>query len=301
MCKSHYEVILYHDNATTREDMSMIKLFTDSTIDLTPAECDRLGVTTVPLTIHFGDQSYWEGIDMTHKEFYRRLRESDAMPTTSQINPAQFAAAFAPALQEGHEIIMIVVSSRVSGTCQSAQIAASAVPGRVHVVDSLSGSFGAQPLVYEAARLRDEGKLTAAQIAQALRDLTPRLRLYAVLDTLKYLRKGGRLSGGAALLGGLLGILPLVEVRDGKIGLLGKARGDRAGMQQLLALFQKEPVDPRFGICLAHADDETRLNKYLNYLRPYLGNIAIRISGLGSVIGTHAGPGVVGLSFVVAK
>ena len=230
----------------------MIKLFTDSTIDLTPAECDRLGVTTVPLTIHFGDQSYREGIDMTHKEFYRRLRESDAMPTTSQINPAQFAAAFASALQEGHEIIMIVVSSRVSGTCQSAQIAASAAPGRVHVVDSLSGSFGAQPLVYEAARLRDEGKLTAAQIAQALRDLTPRLRLYAVLDTLKYLRKGGRLSSGAALLGGLLGILPVVEARW-QNRPLGSA-GDRAGMQQLLVLFRR-PGSPLWHM-LGHADDE---------------------------------------------
>ncbi len=279
----------------------MFKLFADSTIDLTPEQCDQLGVTTVPLTIHFGDQTFRDGIDMTHKEFYRRLRAADTLPTTSQVNPAQFEDAFAPFLNDGQDILIITISGKLSATNQSAQLVADANPGRVHVVDSAMASFGAQLLIHEAVRLRDAGKMSAQEAADHLRTLVPRMRLYAVLDTLKYLRMGGRLSGGAALLGGILGILPVVAVRDGVVTSVAKVRGDRAGTQALLDFLEKEPADKKYGICFGHADDEARLEKYLTALRPHLEGYTIRTSGLGSVIGTHTGPGVVGLAYVAAE
>lgn len=279
----------------------MTRLFADSTIDLTPEECQQMGITTVPLTIHFGEQSYRDGVDMTHKEFYRRLRAADTLPTTSQVNPAQFEDAFAPYLQNGDDIVIITISGKLSATNQSAQLVADANPGRVHVVDSSMASFGAQLLIHEAVRLRDEGKKSAAQIADALRAIVPRMRLYAVLDTLKYLRMGGRLSGGAALLGGILGILPVVEVRDGVVTSVAKVRGDRAGMQTLLDFLEKMPPDPAYGICFGHADDEARLEKYLTFLRPHLHGLQIHTSSLGSVIGTHTGPGLVGIAYVLAE
>lgn len=279
----------------------MFKLFADSTIDLAPEQCEQLGVTTVPLTIHFGEQSYRDGVDMTHKEFYSRLRAADKLPTTSQVNPVQFEDAFAPYLKKGENIVVITISEKLSATYQSAKLVADANPGRVHVVDSSMASFGAQLLIYEAVRLRDAGTKTAAEAADALRSIVPRMRLYAVLDTLKYLRMGGRLSGGAALLGGILGILPVVEVRDGVVTSVAKVRGDRAGMQTLLDFLEKMPPDPAYGICFGHADDEARLEKYLTFLRPHLKGLAIRTSGLGSVIGTHTGPGIVGIAYVLAE
>lgn len=279
----------------------MIRLFADSTCDFTPQQAQELDIHTVPLTIHFGSQDYRDGIDMSHKEFYQKLRASDVLPTTSQVNPAQFEEAFAPYLAQGDDIVVLTISADLSATYQSAVTAAQKAPGRVHVVDTRCATYGAQLLLREAARLRDEGRLDAAQIAQQVGALAPRLRLYAVLDTLKYLKMGGRLSGGAAFIGAILGILPVVAVQEGKVVSIAKVRGDHAGMKALLELYQKDQPEARYGISFGHADDEQRLQKYLDFLTPHLGGAAIYRSSLGSVIGTHAGPGVVGIAYIASK
>ncbi len=277
----------------------MIRIIADSTCDFSPEEAASLRIDTVPLTIHFGHLTYLDGIDMTHAEFYRKLRAAETLPTTSQANPAQFEELFAAHAGAGDEIVVITISSLLSATLQSARIAAEKVaPGRIHLVDSGSATFGAQLLLREAVRLRDEGRLDAGQIAQRIRETAPRLSIYAVVDTLKYLKMGGRLSGSAALIGGFLGIKPVVQVRDGKVESVGKVRGEHSGIKALVERFDQDGPDLAFGVSFGNADAPERMEKYIAAFGARLDKTRVFKSGIGSVIGTHSGPGVVGVAYI---
>lgn len=276
----------------------MIKIIVDSTCDLTKEEAVSMSLEVLPLTINFSDEIYRDGIDLTPAEFYKKLRQAKALPTTSQINPAQFEQAFIPHIEKGDDIIVITLSSKLSATLNSAVIAAQAVcPERIHVVDSLSASMGISLLIKQAVKMRDAGKYSITEIVRTLRALVPRINVYAVLDTLKYLKKGGRLSGGAALIGGALGISPIVKVIDGRVESIGKVRSERAGMRALLTYVQEYGIDIAYGVAFGNADDWQKMMRYIEYLRPYLEGAEIFTGNLGSVIGAHTGPGVVGMAF----
>ena len=277
----------------------MIKIIVDSTSDLKKEECLSMGIEVLPLTIHFKEETYLDGIDLTPAKFYEKMRHADKLPTTSQVNPGQFEQAFIPYIESGDDILVITISSQLSATMQSAMIAAQAVcPERIHLVDSLSASFGAALLIRHAVKLRDTNKYTAAEIAGEINKLVPRLRLYAVVDTLKYLKMGGRLSGSAAFIGGALGITPIIEVIDGKVESIGKVRGEKAGMRALQEYIQKFRLDEAYGIGFGNADDPAKMDRYIEFLKPELGDAEIFTGDLGSVIGAHIGPGVVGLAYI---
>ena len=274
-----------------------VRIVVDSTADLRPEVKQRLHI--VPLTILFGEEEYIDGVTITHKEFYEKLVESDVLPTTSQATPHAFAKAFEEAKQANEEVVCITVSAVLSGTFQSANIAAQDYDN-VHVVDGHSVAIGSGILAEYALRLVDSG-LSAAEIAEKLRSVCKRIHVIAMLDTLEYLKRGGRISKTAACAGTLLSIKPVVNVRDGAINILGKARGSKQGNNLLVKEIENAGgVDFDMPVLLGYTGMSDAL------LQKYIGDSAALWQGhldqlsttvVGSVVGTHAGPGAVAVAF----
>lgn len=277
----------------------MIRIIIDSTCDYTKEDRQKYKLEMLPLTIHFGSESFLDSIDLDSKSFYHKLRQAKTLPTTSQVPPSDFEDAFRPHIQKGDEILVITISSLLSATYASAITAANAVdPDKIHVVDSNSGSFGSALLVNRAIKLRDEGKMTAKEIAEDLRQLAPRIHIYAALDSLKYLKMGGRLTGSAALIGTLLGIKPLIEVHQGKVQSVDKIRGEKNINKTLLDYFHKAKPKLEYGVTFGNSDAEAQMKELIRLFQPELEGVTIYQSDLGAVIGTHTGPGVVGVAFI---
>ena len=279
-----------------------VKIIVDSTADMAPAVAARVGI--VPLTIHFGQEEYIDGVTITGEEFYEKLVESDILPTTSQASPYVFEEAFREAVEAGFDVVCITCSSKLSGTCQSARIAAGEFPGRVHVVDSNSIALGSGILTEYALTLLDKG-LNAEEITWKLLQKREDIRLLALVDTLEYLKKGGRLSAAAALTGSLLNIKPVITLTDGEIKVLGKARGSRQGNNLLVQEIGKAGgVDFHKPVMLGYTGiSDALLRKYIadsgDLWQGHLDHLPCAI--VGSVVGTHAGPGAVAVAFFAAE
>jgi len=278
--------------------MAKVRLVVDSTIDVIPAV--RARVTAVPLSIHFGEQEYLDGVNLSHRAFYEKLIESDELPTTSQPTPDAFARAYADARAAGEDVVVLTISSRLSGTYQSAVIAAMEEPGHVYVVDSGTASIAAGVLAEYALRLVDAG-MSAAEVAAELEEARQRVTIIAMVDTLEYLMRGGRLSRTAAVAGEILSIKPVITVRDGEIVVLGKARGSRRANNLLVKQIEAAGgIDFERPLLLGYTGLDTQtLQKYIED-SAYLWEAhpdAIRSTMIGSVIGTHAGPGAIAAAF----
>lgn len=279
----------------------MIRILTDSAADLTPADRARPGVTVVPLQVVFsnGDTAL-DGVDITGDAYYERLKGEEKLPRTSQPSPDQFIEVFEQARAAGDQVVAVLLSSTLSGTWQCARLAAETCEFEdLWVVDSRTGSQGEAMLVREALRLRDEQGCTAEQIAAALEELKGRIRILGVVDSLKHLHKGGRLPAAVALVGGALGIKPVLSVMDGEIRLADTARG-RPGA--LVALFKQIDklggIDPQYGYVLLYSDEKSTVAPIHRYLHDNLHLTGGRVAQLGAVIGTHIGPGCAALVFV---
>lgn len=275
-----------------------VRIIVDSTTDLTPALKARLSI--VPLTVHFGDEEFIDGVTIDHKIFYEKLIESDVLPTTSQATPDAFGRVFEEIVAAGDTAVVLTISSALSGTCQSAVIAAADYPGRIFVVDSRSASIGAGILAELALRLVDSG-LSAAEIAAKLEKEREKICVVAMLDTLEYLKKGGRISKTVAFAGSLLAIKPVVALKDGEIVLLGKARGSRQGNNLLVQeISNAGGVDFSKPVLLGYTGlSDLLLQKYIEDSRDIWvhGTESLYTAPIGSVIGTHAGPGAIAAAF----
>lgn len=275
-----------------------MKLIIDSTVDINSAIKDRF--TIVPLTVHFGEEEYIDGVTIDHKQFYEKLIESDALPTTSQASPAAFAKVFEEATADGDEAVCITVSSKLSGTYQSACIAAEDFPGKVFVVDSRSAAIGSGILAELALKSMDEG-MGAKELAEYLEEIKEKIIVIAMLDTLEYLKKGGRISKTVAFAGGLLSIKPVVAVDDGEIKILGKARGSKQGNNLLVQEIHKAGgVDFSKPVLLGYTGlSDLLLKKYIEDSSALWQDAVTELNTtvIGSVIGTHAGPGAVAAAF----
>ena len=275
-----------------------VRIITDSASDLTPPY--RAEVTVLPMTVTFGTEEFQDGIDLNHKQFYEKLIEGEDLPTTSQISPAQFEEAFSQAVEAGETVVAVVLSSKLSGTYQSACMAAGEFPGKVFVVDSENATIGERVLVERALQLVDEG-LEASAIAAQLDREKEDIRLVALLDTLEYLKRGGRVSASVALVGGLLSIKPVVAVREGEVVVLGKARGSKNGNNLLVQEIQKTGgVDFTRPYKLGYAGlDDSLLQKYIqDSAKLWEGRVdALPIGTVGGTIGTHVGPGAIAVAF----
>ena len=275
-----------------------IRVITDSAADL-PQPC-RPEITVLPMAVTFGEEQFLDGVDLTHRQFYEKLIEGDALPTTSQINPAQFEEAFRRAVDDGEDVVAVVLSSKLSGTCQSARIAAEEFPGRVFVVDSENATIGQQILVRRALDLLDQG-LDAAAIAAELEKEKKDIRLVALLDTLEYLKRGGRISPSVALVGGLLSVKPVIAVEHGEVVMLGKARGSKNGSNLLVQEIRKtNGVDFDRPYLLGYTGlEDSLLQKYIADSAALWAEHtnALPIGTIGGTIGTHVGPGAVAVAF----
>lgn len=279
-----------------------VHIVVDSTADLPKGLEAKLDV--VPLTIRFGEEEYIDGVTITHRIFYEKLIESDVMPTTSQASPADFDWVFRRIAEAGDTAVVITVSSKLSGTCQSATITAAEYPGRIFVVDSSTVALGAGILAQLGLRLAEEGH-TAEEIAHVLTRERENVRLIALLDTLEYLQRGGRISKTAAFAGGLLNIKPVICIRDGAIEVLGKARGSRQGNNLLVKEIQQAGgVDFSKPLMLGYTGiSDALLNKYIaDSAQLWEGRVEeLPWTMIGSVVGTHAGPGAVAVAFFAKK
>ena len=277
----------------------MIQIITDSTCDLSPELVQKLGIHVIPLSICFGADTYTDGVTIDKETFYAKLAEAEQLPTTSQPNPAAMLDCMEPLLEQGDEIVGIFLSSKLSGTFQSATIAAGmADSDNIHLVDSLNATFGLGLLVMIAARARDEGK-TAAQIVEIVEEAKSRLRLIAFVDTLKYLQMGGRISAASAVVGTLLGINPLISVIDGAVESIGKARGRKGAYRHLKTLFEQEAMDERFPVFFGATNDDAAMNELEAALTPsFTGAVEVYHAEIGAAIGTHAGPGAAGIAYI---
>lgn len=280
----------------------MIRILTDSTCDLTPDQRKDLAVEVIPLRVHFGQEVYRDGVDITNADFFARLRTADTLPHTSQVNPDEFVTFFRPYLEAGDEVVGIFLSSKLSGTFQSARIAADELgdPKGLHLVDSGAVTFGLGLLVAMAARYRDAG-MTAGDIAVSLAALSPRLRLYAVVETLKYLKMGGRISSATAVVGGMLGVTPILSVQDGVVEAAGKSRGRKGAFQWMEKRLEAEPMDPSLPMAFGHTDAPEAMAAIKDYFLPLLHTQDILEGPIGAVIGTHAGPGATGFAYFVKE
>lgn len=277
----------------------MVRIITDSTCDLTQARRAELGVEVVPLTVHFGAEDFLDGETITNKEFYERLRKVEALPTTSQVNPEEFVGRFQRHLDAGDEVVGIFISSLLSGTCQSAGIARGILGNtRIHVIDSGTVTFALGLLVERAVQLRDAGR-SAEEITGEITALVPRVRLLAVVDTLKYLKMGGRISGAAAVVGGMLGITPILRVKDGVVESPAKCRGRKAAFQWMDAQVERELIDTDLPVSFGHSDADEAMAETMDHFIPVLNGAAICTGEIGSVVGTHAGPGAAGIAYFV--
>lgn len=281
----------------------MIRIITDGTSDLSAQRAAELKVHVMPMRVFFGQESFVDGVDITREEFFARLASSDELPTTSQLNPDDFLEVFQRYVDQGDQVVGIFLSTELSGTCQSACIARDMVEGgEIHIVDSRTVTFALALLVEEAARMRDQG-LSAAQIAAGVEQLAQRTRLLAIVDTLTYLKKGGRISAATAAVGGLLGIKPIVGVDSrGTVEALGKARSLSSGLEWIARHIEQAPADSARPVAYGHSNAPERVPLCMEALKEVLPQGQPPLMGsIGAVIGTHVGPGAVGVAYIAAE
>ena len=273
------------------------RIIVDSSADLTPEYLERVHV--VPLTVHFDDEELLDGVTLDRHTFYEKLVECDVLPTTSQASPQAFINEFEKAKQAGEQAVVITVSSKLSGTYQSAVLAARDYDN-IYIVDSGSAALGNGILTELACKLVEAG-MTAEEIANTLEEEKKKIVLIALVDTLEYLKKGGRVSKTVAMVGGVLNIKPVLSVIEGEINMLGKARGSKMGNNLLIQEIEKAGgVDFTKPVLLGYTGiSNALLLKYIEDSKHiWEGNLdEVRYTIIGSAIGTHVGPGAVAVAF----
>ncbi|MGI6672382.1 MAG: DegV family protein [Christensenellales bacterium] len=274
-----------------------IRMIVDSTTDLMPEHKQRVQV--VPLTVRFGEEEYIDGVTIDHNTFYQKLVETDVLPTTSQATPAGFAKQFQQAKEANEACIVITLASKLSGTYQSATLAAQDYEN-VYVIDSETAAVGTGILTELAFAYIDQG-MDAKTVVAKIEEAKKKIVIVALVDTLEYLQKGGRLSKTAAFAGTILNIKPVLSVIAGEINVLGKAMGSKRGNNLLVQEIEKAGgIDFTKPVLLGYSGlSNALLLKYIEDSRPLWENDLneVRYATLGSVIGTHAGPGAVAVAF----
>ncbi len=275
----------------------MVQIIIDSTVDL-PDDA-RGAYRVVPLTVHFGDEAFVDGVTIDRERFYERLVESDILPTTSQATPASFDEVFREVARAGDSAVVLTISSKLSGTYQSACIAADGYEN-IYVVDSQTVAIGSGILAEYALQCARSG-MDAAQIVRRLEKKRQDVCLLALLDTLEYLKRGGRISRTVAFAGGLLSIKPVVTVQDGEILVVGKARGSKQGNNLLMEKVHTcGGIDFDLPLLLGYSGlSDVCLRKYVEDSRSLWQGHAETLAStrICSVVGTHTGPGVVAVAF----
>lgn len=278
-----------------------IHIITDSASDIAASERDDL--TVLPMTITFGETEYQDGVTLSHRQFYEMLIESDTLPVTSQIPPFVFEEAMRKIVDNGDTALVITISGKLSGTWQSAMSAAGNLGDSVYVVDSENVTIGEHILVNYALELIDRG-MNAAEIAAELNLAKKRIHLVALLDTLEYLKKGGRVSSAVAFAAGVLSIKPVIAIQDGEVVMLGKARGSKQANNLIAERVQKAGIDFSMPYLLGYTGlSDALIQKYIEDNSALWKHETDRlpVGSVGGTIGTHAGPGAIAVAWFSPK
>lgn len=275
----------------------MYKIVTDSAANIAPEEAAALGVTVLPLSIIFGNREYRDGEDLTPAAFYEMLENDPHHPHSSQINIAAFEAVFAAAKEKGESLFVITLSSALSGTYASAVSAKkNGNYDNVYVYDSLGASVMEKMLVIAALRLTDK---TGEEIAAALDGVRARMRIYAVVDTLEYLHRGGRLKKGAAFVGKIIDLKPIITVSDGgSVVLSGKAIGTKRAIRAIRQAVLADKIDADYPVFYLYSKTKEKCTALAEVIHPDHPEYAENASNLCSVIGVHIGPGAAGICYI---
>ncbi len=280
----------------------MIRILTDTAADFDLKEAEALGITVLPMEIMIGDRSFKDRYELSPDRFYEMLIETSELPHTSQINSYTFEQEFEKIRQAGDSAVVILMSSKLSGTYQNAVLAAEDYD-QIRVVDSLNASIGEQILVRYALMLRDK-KRELDDIVHRLEVRRNQIKILALLDTLEYVKKGGRMGTAAAAFGTLLSIKPVVTLENGKLKVLGKARGSKNGNNLLNMEIQRTGIEHRLPVAVAYSGlEHIKLDHYIEDSRAIWENILddIPMSQLGSTIGTHSGPGTIVVAYFMKQ
>jgi DegV family protein with EDD domain len=279
----------------------MIKILVDTASDIELDEAKTLGIDLIPMQIRFGNEEYLDGFNLTHAQFFEKLIESDELPQTSQINEYRFDEKYKELTSDGSQLIVITISSKLSGTYSNAVKASQNYNGKVFVIDSLNACIGERILCQYAINLVKEGALTAKQITAKLNESKSKIQVLAVLDTLQYLKKGGRISSLTAITGELLSIKPVVSIINGEVKMVGKAIGSKKGNNLLNQLVEKcGGINFKMPFAVAYSGLSS------DYLQKYLRDSSalwkdktdtIPTYLIGSTIGTHVGPNAIAVAF----
>ncbi|MGX8797328.1 DegV family protein [Fusibacter sp. JL298sf-3] len=275
-----------------------ITLITDSTCDLLPKDLEKRGIRFASLKVLFGEEEFIDKVSLTNEAFYDRMRQAQALPTTSQVNPNEFVELFQEELDKGNQIIGLFISSELSGTYNAASIAKLMLESDdIHLVDSRTTSFGLALLVHKAQDLIDEG-LEIKEVVEAIKPYIENSQLYGMLDNLTNLKKGGRLPSSHAVIGNLLNLKPIIEVKEGVVEVANKARGAKKGMQwmidKLLETFPNGKIDT---LGVAYANDLEKLRQFKTFLMSKIQVENFVEVQIGTVVGTHTGEGAVGIAY----
>jgi DegV family protein with EDD domain len=276
-----------------------IRIITDSTSDISLSQAKAMGITVVPLKVIFGDKEYKEGIEITMDGFYEKLVNSEKLPTTSQPSPDDFLEYFNQAKEANDSVVVILIAGKLSGTFQSAMIAKEMTEyPDIQVVDSLTTITGLRLLVHQAVVLKNQG-CNAGQIAEALEDLKDRIVLLAMVDTLEYLHKGGRLSKSSAILGSLLKFKPIITLKDGALGVVGKERGTNKGIARMLeAIDEFGAIDLNFPVYFGFTAEDSKAILLREKTSEKYSVQKSEMYPVGCVVGTHVEPGACVITYI---
>lgn len=280
--------------------MAKLRIVTDSTADIPESVRKRLGIEMVPLKVHFGDETYLDSVTLHSVEFYEKLKQSPVMPASSQPSPADFLDVYKRILAEDPDahIVSIHISSAMSGTLQSAELAKSLLddPDRLTVFDSRSASYGIGMLAVAAAEMAAKGA-SLEEVLEKIRRMREKYTVYFLVDTLEYLQKGGRIGKAAAVLGTLLNIKPILSIdAEGEVTSVDKVRGSKKAVQRMIELFKQNPeLSGEVDVVIAHSNDAQAAENMEASLRANFNVRRVTMITLGPVIGTHTGPGTVGV------
>jgi DegV family protein with EDD domain len=274
--------------------MAQVKIVTDSTADIPLEIREKLGIEMVPLKVHFGNESFYDSVDISSSEFYQKLRQSQELPTTSQPSPVDFMEVYKELCDQPEtSVLSIHLSSALSGTYQSAMLAKSLLDNKAKValVDSKSACYGLGLLVIAAAEAAQAGK-SLEEIQALVQQLRKGTRIYFILDTLEYLYKGGRIGKASALFGSLLNIKPILTIDDGgEVDSVDKVRGHKKALGRIIELLQKEFEGQIINVCIGHSEASDSAEQLYNFINDHFQVNRHTYTHIGPVIGTHVGPG----------
>lgn len=272
--------------------MNKIMIVTDSCSDIRNDDIARLDVEVVPMNVSFGDENYQEGVNLSVEEFYKKLTSSRVFPKTSQPSPELFENLFLKAKEQEREVLVLCISSGLSGTIQAANLAASLAEyeDHVHIVDTLQCLTGLRLLIKEVCKLRDEGK-SIDEIISVVNDIKYRIRYFSICDTLEYFHKGGRLSLTNLIIGSLVGIKPFIDLdREGKIRKFGQGLGMNRSLKSAQDFIKKNERDEAYGALYGYTANDENMKRLYEKTKDLLKVDELDYAEIGAASGAHIGP-----------